>query len=172
MQPMFEKIKQKLSRQAPSIDTGEMIEEEFTFEELKDMGQGSQYTKTQLALLVLCIILLATGSFGLGRFSVLTKQKTPIRIETLKQEAAVATGVGEKHAVVPPTSTPSPVVKTPAPSAPTTSGMYVASKNGTKYFLPWCGSAQNIKEENKIWFASKADAEKAGYSAAANCKGI
>lgn len=51
-------------------------------------------------------------------------------------------------------------------------GGYVASKNGTKYHLPWCGSAKQIKEENKIWFATKADAEAAGYTPASNCKGI
>jgi len=50
--------------------------------------------------------------------------------------------------------------------------MYVASKSGTKYHLPWCGSAGQIKEENKIWFASKEEAEKAGYTPASNCKGI
>jgi hypothetical protein len=51
-------------------------------------------------------------------------------------------------------------------------GGYVASKNGTKYHLPWCGSAKQIKEENKIWFKTKADAEAAGYTPASNCKGI
>jgi methylphosphotriester-DNA--protein-cysteine methyltransferase len=51
-------------------------------------------------------------------------------------------------------------------------GGYVASKNGTKYHLPWCGSAKQIKEENKVWFATKEEAEAAGYTPAANCKGI
>lgn len=51
-------------------------------------------------------------------------------------------------------------------------GGYVASKNGTKYHLPWCPGASQIKEENKILFTTKADAEKAGYEPAANCKGI
>lgn len=49
---------------------------------------------------------------------------------------------------------------------------YVASKNGTKYHLPWCSGAQRIKEENKVWFKSKAEAEAAGYTPAANCKGL
>jgi len=51
-------------------------------------------------------------------------------------------------------------------------GKYVASKNGTKYHLPWCGSAKRIKEENEVWFATKTEAESAGYSPAKNCKGI
>jgi hypothetical protein len=49
---------------------------------------------------------------------------------------------------------------------------YVASKNGTKYHLPWCPGAQAIKEENKLWFDTKEEAEAAGYAPAANCKGI
>jgi methylphosphotriester-DNA--protein-cysteine methyltransferase len=49
---------------------------------------------------------------------------------------------------------------------------YVASKNGTKYHLPWCSGAQRIKDENKVWFKTKEDAEKAGFMPASNCKGI
>lgn len=51
-------------------------------------------------------------------------------------------------------------------------GAYVASKNGSKYHLPWCPGVKQMKEENKVWFASKEEAEAAGYTPAANCKGI
>ncbi len=51
-------------------------------------------------------------------------------------------------------------------------GKYVASKNSDKYHLPWCPGAQRIKEENKRWFDSKAEAEAAGLTPAANCPGI
>jgi hypothetical protein len=51
-------------------------------------------------------------------------------------------------------------------------GRYVGSRNGTKYHLPWCSGAARIKEENKVWFSSKEEAEAAGYTPAANCKGI
>ena len=51
-------------------------------------------------------------------------------------------------------------------------GMYVASKNSTKYHLASCPGAARIKEENKRWFNSKAEAEKAGLTPAANCPGI
>jgi len=51
-------------------------------------------------------------------------------------------------------------------------GSYVASKSGEKYHLPWCSGAQRIKEENKVWFKTKTEAEAAGYTPAANCKGI
>jgi hypothetical protein len=49
---------------------------------------------------------------------------------------------------------------------------YVGSKNGSKYHFPWCVGAKQIKEENKIFFATKDEAEKAGYAPASNCKGL
>jgi hypothetical protein len=51
-------------------------------------------------------------------------------------------------------------------------GAYVASKNGTKYYVPTCAGAKRIIEQNKIWFTSAAAAQDAGYAPAANCKGL
>lgn len=48
----------------------------------------------------------------------------------------------------------------------------VASKNGTKYYLPDCSGADRITEANKVWFTSPAAASAAGYAPAANCKGL
>lgn len=49
---------------------------------------------------------------------------------------------------------------------------FVASISGTKYHLPSCSGAKRIKEENKVWFSTKEDAELAGYGPAGNCPGI
>ena len=46
---------------------------------------------------------------------------------------------------------------------------FVASKNGKFYYYPWCPGVERIKEENKIYFNSKQEAEKAGYKPAKNC---
>ena len=51
-------------------------------------------------------------------------------------------------------------------------GSVLASKNGTKYHFPWCGSAQRINEENRIWFKSIEAAKVAGYLPSGNCKGL
>lgn len=53
-----------------------------------------------------------------------------------------------------------------------TAGGVVASKNGTKYYLPGCAGASRISDANKVWFASAAAAEAQGYAPAANCKGL
>ena len=51
----------------------------------------------------------------------------------------------------------------------TTGGEFVASRSGTRYHALSCPGAKQIKEENKIFFASAISAEAAGYKRAANC---
>jgi len=105
------------------------------------------------------IVLVAVISFGLGRLSKIREEKTPITIENVKEN----TQIGESK----PLST-SNVDKTNS----TSSKIFVASRNGKKYYYAWCESANVIKEQNRIWFSTQAEAEKAGYQPAANCKGL
>jgi hypothetical protein len=49
---------------------------------------------------------------------------------------------------------------------------YVASKSGTKYHLVTCGSAKQIKVENRLYFMTEEEAKAAGYTKAANCPGL
>ena len=44
-------------------------------------------------------------------------------------------------------------------------GVFVASKTGKKYYPADSASAKRIKKENRIEFATQAEAKKAGYSA-------
>lgn len=53
-----------------------------------------------------------------------------------------------------------------------TAGQVVASRSGTKYYLPTCAGAARISDANKVWFATVELAAAAGYSPAANCKGL
>lgn len=118
----------------------------------------------QVWWLVLVIVLIGTLGFGLGRLSGLQGLKEPISIVDYNMATSsvnsdsLERGSGEQTAAV------VPVVRA--------SGQYVASKSGTKYHYPWCGSAKQIKEENKIWFTTRAEAEAAGYLPAGNCPGL
>ena len=49
---------------------------------------------------------------------------------------------------------------------------FVASKNGKKYFLPWCSGASAISPQNLITFSTEKEARNAGYTPAANCPGL
>lgn len=101
------------------------------------------------------LILVAVASFGLGRQSVMARPET-------------GRGASETEAAVSPTL----VTDTTAADQPLPTTYYVASKSGKAYHLPHCSGAKSISEANKITFATKAEAEAAGYRPAANCKGI
>lgn len=130
-------------------------------------------TEQKDLFIALIIVVVAFGSFGLGRLSMIEAVEMPIRIDNMPASAA-------KIEALPTTKTtgklnsPKPQIAPPSVSdrAPQTGGYYVGSKSGTKYHLPWCSGAERIKEENKVIFATKEEAEKAGYTPAANCKGI
>lgn len=100
----------------------------------------------------LLIVLVAMASFGLGRQSGLANpaEKTA---QTSYVQTEAATPLDEQE-------------------LPKNDTLYVASVNSDKYHLPWCSGAKNISEANKVYFASKSEAEAAGYQPAANCDGL
>ncbi len=113
----------------------------------------------------LIIVLVAFGSFGLGRLSKIEGAKTPIQIENAQGNSTetltrpIKTGEGQ--------------IATPPPAIHSTSeSTLVGSKTGKKYHYAWCSGAQRIAEANRVYFSSKADAEARGYTPAANCKGL
>ena len=46
---------------------------------------------------------------------------------------------------------------------------FMASINGAKYYSVGCKSANRIKEENRIWFASEIEAREMGYTPSSQC---
>lgn len=50
------------------------------------------------------------------------------------------------------------------------SHLFMASKNGTKYYPVDCEAGNRIKPENRIYFASAINAQKAGYERTVSCK--
>jgi hypothetical protein len=51
-------------------------------------------------------------------------------------------------------------------------GEVVASKTGTKYYLPSCSGVDKISDTNKVYFASPDLARTQGYEPADNCAGL
>lgn len=120
-------------------------------------GKLKAFFNTEDVFLVLLIIAVGVGSFGLGRLSVISNSSLDKPSIEYFESDQVAVAAASIQSEVPETDV---------------SKNYVASKNGTKYHLPWCGGASQIKEENKIWFSTKEEAEAQGYAPASNCKGI
>lgn len=113
----------------------------------------------------LVIVFIALISFGLGRLS--SGTEATLKPQISLSEAAVTLAVPSETVEV--TSSTTAASDTPLPAI---AGKYVGSRKGTKYHLPWCPGASQMKEENKVWFATEAEAKAAGYTPAANCKGL
>lgn len=111
--------------------------------------------------IAIILVLVAFGSFGLGRLSKFEETRNPIRIGGMT--ASVMETVEKQEEASQKENLPPP---------PQGGGFYVGSKNGSKYHFPWCSGAKRIKEVNEVIFETKEDAEKAGYTPAANCKGL
>lgn len=94
----------------------------------------------------LVIVLVALLSFGIGRLSVENGREGEFKILYPEEQTASVILGG--------------------------SGGYVASKNGSTYSLPWCGTVSRIKPENLIRFATKKEAEQAGYQPSKTCSGL
>lgn len=104
----------------------------------------NKYLQDDTIFLALLLIMVALTAFGLGRMAEQASQ--------VKYIEANAISIKDSPVEV--------------------DEYVVASKKGTKYHLPWCAGAQQMNEENKIIFESKADAEVAGYEPAQNCPGL
>ena len=105
-------------------------------------------------VLVIGVFLVSLISFGLGRLSLAKSEHTPIKIE-------------EVGSVCKPMEMSTTTTHTN--SLQQDDAQLVASRNGSKYYFPWCAGVSRIKEANKVTFASEVEAQAAGYELAANC---
>lgn len=93
--------------------------------------------------IIAILILVSVASFGLGRMSAL---------ENIQSE--------EVEFIIPKLSEIDTSSK----------GLnYFASINGTRYYPRGCKAGNRIKVENRMYFKTVSDAEKTGFSRAANC---
>lgn len=113
------------------------------------------FAKVPKDVLIVTVLLLSSAmSFGLGILTGKQLGQGGVVVETLPL-AAVA---------VQSTSTSKPLT--------TFHGQVVASKNGSKYYLPSCAGAKRLSNAHKIWFSSVAKAKAHGYTPATRCKGL
>ncbi len=112
---------------------------------------------------VLILVSAALGAFACGRLSVIEERTVPVTIQNIfAEENKITTSTSSEKTTIGESEE--------GREASIAKGSVVASKNSTKYHLPWCSGAKTIKEENKIWFTSEEKAIAAGYTKAGNCK--
>lgn len=126
-------------------------------------------------LAALIIVLVSIASFGLGRLSAIWPAKKPIQI-TQEWDGGLS-GATTSQGVRSPSGGQNRPQETPLGQGGVIGSIpdgmqYVGSKSGSAYHYPWCSGAQRIKEENKIWFATKEEAAAKGYKPAGNCPGL
>ncbi len=107
--------------------------------------KGNTPKMGQDVFIVLILILVGLGAFGLGRLSMMEEKRPAIRMfeQAMNEVDPISMG-----------------------------GLVVASRKGSKYHFPWCSGATRMSEVNKVWFKSIDGARKAGYEPAGNCKGL
>jgi len=130
----------------------------------KSIKRARAFVERRDVYIVLIVIFVSVASFGLGKLSYKPEEHESVRIENVFENTSlnnIIEVVGEDN-----------VTAQPPVASVTTVGSFVGSKNSDKYHFPWCSGALRIKEENKVWFSSREEAEMAGYTPAANCKGL
>ena len=141
-----------------------------SFNKIKGSIQAMPQDLKYNLFIAFLIVLIGTASFGLGRLSVSNRtQNQGIKVLLPEgQQANIFQGFEQKDIQI--TSQNQDVPGNVY--VPDQGGEVVASKSGTKYHFPWCAGAKQISEKNLITFTSTEEARKAGYTPAANCKGL
>jgi hypothetical protein len=127
---------------------------------MEKIKQFLEREKGKDILIVVIVILVGLGSFELGRLSK-ENANSGIRIEypnqTLNQPANVISSVNTKNIAPKVVSVSKPKI-------------FFASNRGRKYYPLGCSAGKTIKQENRIYFDSREEAERAGYELSSSCK--
>ncbi|MEX2028911.1 MAG: hypothetical protein WD963_00300, partial [Candidatus Paceibacterota bacterium] len=114
-------------------------------------------------LIVMIVILVGLGSFQLGRLS---KDNTSsgIKIEYPSLEANQGASVVSAVQYPNTNSASASVIKNSVEKN------FFASSRGKKYYPVGCSAGKSLKLENRVYFATKEEAESKGYELSSSCK--
>ncbi len=145
---------------------------------MEKIKQFAMSEKGMNVSIVLVLILVSGGSFWLGRLSIKNSPKSasvPITDRASTQTADVANfiPITDNQSDTKPTQ----VIKTSTTTTNSTNSRdpqnkaFFASSRGTKYYsITGCSGGKTISPENKIYFYTAEEAEKAGYVLSSSCK--
>jgi len=129
-------------------------------EKIKEFVQSE---KGKNILIVIIVILVGLSSFELGRLSK-ENSSSGVKIEypnqTNNQGASV---ILSENALQANTGVSSIISNS-------NSKTFFASNRGEKYYSIGCSGGKTIKQENRVYFATKEDAERAGYTLSSSCR--
>lgn len=122
---------------------------------MEKIKQFIESEKGKDVMVVIIIILVALGSFEIGRLSK-KGNSTGLKVEYNGKEIDLS---GEANALSAVETDKSPNQKT-----------FFASSRGSKYYSVGCSAGKTIKQENRIYFATGEEAEQAGYVLSSSCR--
>lgn len=127
--------------------------------DLQNKIKSTMHIDSRTIIVSLIIVIVSGASFVLGRMSMSQQQeKGDIIYKTQATELLMG------NATTAYTNMPHVQTKN------TTTGQYVASKNGKLYYTVGCKAGNRLSEKTKIYFNSADEAMSAGYSPAPSCK--
>jgi hypothetical protein len=109
-------------------------------------------------LVVIIVILVGLGSFELGRLSK-ASSSSGLKIEYTNQGANVVTAE----------PTPNILQNDKIANSSSAGKNYFASSRGSKYYSLGCSAGKTIKQENRVYFTTGEEAERAGYTLSSSC---
>ena len=113
-------------------------------------------------IVVLIVIMVGLGSFELGRLS---KENDLQGIKIEYSDPNLANGITQTSNAI-----SSAKVASLASSSNSTEKSFFASSRGSKYYTISCSAGKTIKQENRIWFTTGEEAERAGYTLSNSCR--
>lgn len=132
---------------------------------MKKIKQFVESEQGKGVLSILVIILVAVGSFGLGRLS---KDQVGPGIAVQEYNLANVISAVENTTT---NNTKQNIIKPTETTKSISAGKsFFASSRGSKYYSIGCSGGKTLKEENKVWFSTKQEAENAGYELSSTCK--
>jgi len=139
---------------------------------MEKIKQFIESEKGKDILTIFIVIFVGTGSFFLGRLSKVQnsgiKVEYPANYQTQANLSQIKTNTGQNT-----TSSGQQAVTANTGQVPPLAGQagnFFASSRGHKYYSLGCSAGKTIKQENRIYFATSTDAEKAGYTLSSSCQ--
>ena len=107
-------------------------------------------------LTVIIVILVGLGSFELGRLS--------------KENGATGIEIEYPNQMTNQAAEYSSLLQNTRIEKDSSEKNFFASNRGTKYYSIGCSAGKDIKQENRIYFTKKEEAERAGYELSSSCR--
>lgn len=126
-------------------------------------------------LVIIIVILVGLSSFEVGRLSK-ANSSSGIKIEyPAELQSQSANIISSVNSVSNPTkTTPKTTTNNTSQinqtSKQNTEQIFFASNRGHKYYPLGCSAGKTIKQENRIYFATREEAEAAGYELSSSCR--